>query len=43
MVLRAEQEDRTASTNGSTIDTLIDEFGFPVPRPPELDGRQATR
>ena len=42
MVLRADQDDRTADTAGSTIDSLIDEFGFPVPRPPALDGESAT-
>jgi Flp pilus assembly protein CpaB len=41
MVLRADQDDRTADTNGSTIDSLIDEFRFPVPRPPALDGESA--
>ncbi|HET7685802.1 MAG TPA: RcpC/CpaB family pilus assembly protein [Candidatus Limnocylindria bacterium] len=43
MVLRPEEDDRTAETEGSTIDTLIDEYQFPVPRPPVLDDRQATR
>ena len=42
MVLRADQDDRTADTAGSTIDSLIDEFRFPVPRPPALDGESAT-
>lgn len=42
MVLRAEQDDRTATTDGSTIDSLIDEFSFPVPRPPALDGESAS-
>ena len=42
MVLRADEDDRTADTDGSTIDSLIDEFGFPVPRPPVLDGEPAT-
>ncbi len=42
MVLRPEEDDRTATTVGSTIDTLIDEFGFPVPRPPVLRQESAT-
>jgi len=37
LVLRIEEDDRTATTEGSTIDTLLDEFGFPVPRPPVFD------
>lgn len=41
MVLRADADDRTATTKGSTIDTLIDEFGFPVPLPPKFT-QQAT-
>ena len=38
MALRPEQDDRTADTDGSTIDSLIEEYEFPVPRPPEFDG-----
>lgn len=41
MVLRPEVDDRVADTPGSTVDQLIEEFGFPVPVPPELDGRRA--
>jgi Flp pilus assembly protein CpaB len=41
MALRAEQDDRTADTDGSTIDMLIDEFGFPIPAPPPLEERAA--
>jgi len=37
LVLRVEEDDRTATTEGSTIDTLLDEFGFPVPRPPVFE------
>ncbi len=33
MVLRPDEDERTATTNGSTLDSLIKEFGFPVPRP----------
>lgn len=43
MVLRADPDDRTATTAGSTIDRLIDEFGFPVPLPPEFSDKQAAR
>ncbi|HSK94764.1 MAG TPA: Flp pilus assembly protein CpaB [Candidatus Angelobacter sp.] len=41
MVLRPEQDDRLAETEGSTIDRLIEEFGFPVPVAPEFEDRQA--
>lgn len=34
--LRAEPDDRTAETEGSTLDMLIDEFEFPVPRAGDL-------
>lgn len=42
MALRAEQDDRTADTDGSTVDMLIDEFGFPIPAPPPLEERAAS-
>ncbi len=35
LVLRPDVDDRTARTQGSTIDRLIDEYGFPVPLPPD--------
>jgi Flp pilus assembly protein CpaB len=41
LVLRPEGDDREAETNGSTIDSLIDEFQFPVPVPPDLEERAA--
>jgi Flp pilus assembly protein CpaB len=41
LVLRPEQDDREALTDGSTIDSLIDEFKFPVPLPPVLEERAA--
>ena len=41
MVLRADQDDRTAETEGSTIDQLIEEYEFPVPRPPDFEDRSA--
>jgi Flp pilus assembly protein CpaB len=43
MVLRPEADDRTATTEGSTLDRLIDEFGFPVPLPPDFEKDQAAR
>lgn len=43
MALRPDEDDRTADTEGSTIDMLIDEFGFPVPVPPEFEDRAAGR
>jgi Flp pilus assembly protein CpaB len=36
MVLRPDEDERTAKTEGSTLDSLIKEFGFPVPRPFEI-------
>lgn len=36
LALRAEEDGRTASTLGSTIDMLLEQFGFPVPRPPDF-------
>ena len=41
MALRPAEDDRTADTEGSTIDRLIEEFGFPVPVPPEFEERSA--
>ena len=41
MALRPAEDDRTADTEGSTIDRLIEEFGFPVPAPPEFEERSA--
>ena len=41
-VLRPDVDDRVATTDGSTIDTLIDEFGFPVPKPPVFEDRSAS-
>jgi Flp pilus assembly protein CpaB len=34
LALRPDEDGRTATTEGSTINTLIDEYGFPVPQPP---------
>jgi Flp pilus assembly protein CpaB len=41
-VLRSELDDRTATTEGSTIDRLIKEYGFPVPLSPVLGNPPAT-
>ena len=41
-VLRPTEDTRTAKTPGSTIDTLIDEYGFPYPKAPPIPS-QATR
>lgn len=40
MVLRPEQDDRQAETEGSTIDRLIDEFEFPAPEEPAFEGER---
>lgn len=42
MVLRPEEDDREAETEGSTIDRLIEEYDFPVPRAPEFDEDDST-
>lgn len=42
MVLRPEQDDRTAETEGSTIDRLVEEYDFPVPRMPEFEELQSA-
>ena len=34
LVLRPDEDSRTATTLGSTFDLLLEEFGFPVPRQP---------
>ena len=41
MVLRPDEDDRTAETEGSTMDRLIEEFDFPVPVPPQFEERSA--
>jgi Flp pilus assembly protein CpaB len=42
MVLRPAEDQRIAETEGSTIDRLVEEFGFPVPRPFELAPSQSA-
>jgi hypothetical protein len=41
-VLRPDPDDRIARTDGSTIDRLLEEFGFPVPRPARLETGPTT-
>lgn len=36
LVLRANEDDRSAETEGSTLDRLLEEFEFPVPEEAEL-------
>jgi len=36
-VLRADADDRTAETEGSTLDQLLEEYGFPAPAAANLD------
>ena len=35
-VLRAAEDERTAETEGSTLDRILEEFGFPAPEEAEL-------
>jgi Flp pilus assembly protein CpaB len=42
MVLRPDQDDRIAETEGSTIDRLVEEYGFPVPRMPQFEELQSA-
>jgi Flp pilus assembly protein CpaB len=35
-VLRATEDERTAETEGSTLDRILEEFGFPAPEEAEL-------
>lgn len=42
LALRADPDDRLAETEGSTVDMLLEEYGFPAPEIAELD-RQANR
>ncbi|MDP9467624.1 MAG: RcpC/CpaB family pilus assembly protein [Chloroflexota bacterium] len=36
LVLRPEEDGRTATTLGSTIDMLLEQFDFPIPRVPDF-------
>lgn len=42
MVLRPDEDTRTAKTFGSTIDTLINEFHFPYPKAPSASASAAA-
>jgi Flp pilus assembly protein CpaB len=42
MALRPTEDDRTADTEGSTVDRLVEEFGFPVPEPLVVAPSQAA-
>lgn len=42
LALRADPDDRVAETEGSTVNMLLEEYGFPAPEIAELDG-QANR
>lgn len=42
MVLRPDQDERTAETEGSTIDRLVEEYDFPVPRTPVFEELQSA-
>ena len=39
LALRVDVDDREAQTDGSTVDMLLEEYGFPAPADPQLDGR----
>jgi Flp pilus assembly protein CpaB len=39
LALRVDLDDREAETEGSTVDMLLEEYEFPAPADPELDGR----
>jgi Flp pilus assembly protein CpaB len=42
LALRLDVDGRAAETEGSTIDRLLEEYNFPVPRPARLEGGPAT-
>jgi Flp pilus assembly protein CpaB len=42
LVLRPDEDDRTAQTVGSTLDMLLDEYEFPIPEPPALGSEAAS-
>jgi Flp pilus assembly protein CpaB len=41
MVMRVEEDDRTAETEGSTVDRLLEEFDFPLPQRPQFEEQSA--
>ena len=42
MALRPDEDERTAETEGSTIDRLVEEYDFPVPRMLDVEELQAA-
>ena len=42
MVLRHDEDERTAETEGSTVDRLLEEYDFPLPARPEFEELQAA-
>jgi Flp pilus assembly protein CpaB len=42
LALRPDEDERAADTEGSTIDSLIDEYDFPVPLMPEFEELSAA-
>lgn len=42
MVLRPDEDERDAETEGSTLDALIEEFDFPIPQPFDVPERRAA-
>jgi Flp pilus assembly protein CpaB len=42
LVLRPDIDDRVAETEGSTLDRLMEEFGWPIPKAPPLDDDEAS-
>ena len=42
LVLRPDEDNRTAETAGSTLDMLLDEYNFPIPVPPALGSEAAS-
>ena len=43
LVLRPDEDDRVANTTGSTLDMLLDEFGFPIPGQPGAGGAASSQ
>lgn len=42
LVLRPDEDSRTATTDGATSDSVIDEFGFRIPVSPPVDGQPGS-
>lgn len=43
LVLRPEGDDRTAETDGATLDELVEQYGFQLPRQTQTDGAGPAR